>query len=226
MPRKNHYNNTLNKLRAKLRSDNINVSKINNNVKKLIKERKSFLLRMRQRNKIFKENYELEHSNLKKLEAQFNSLISKITRLENDINFYQIENNELKEKLRLLTNSYENNKTELERYYKVIQKTHSVLEGVVNSNEIDLLQLVDLRKELSEICGAVMSDFNIPAAYSNQNNIVFNSFDEALSASEPKISEINEGEENNNGQIIPPLIQSNRFYDKHDQNFDTDIFKF
>ncbi|CAG8713512.1 15783_t:CDS:2 [Gigaspora margarita] len=145
---------------SKLRSDNINVSEINNDVKKLIKE------------------------------PQFNSLISKITRLENGIDFYQIKNNELKEKLKLLTNSYEDNKTELERYYKVIQKTHSVLEGVVNSNEIDLLQLVDLRKELSEICGAVMSDFNIPAAYSNQNNI-------ALSASKPKISEINEGEENN-----------------------------
>ncbi|CAG8772578.1 3184_t:CDS:1 [Dentiscutata erythropus] len=115
MPRKNHHNKTLNKLKAKLRSDNINVSEINNDVKKLIKERKSFLLRMRQRNEISKENYELEHSNIKKLEAQFNSLISKITRLENDIDFYQVENNELKEKLQLFTNSYEDNKTELER---------------------------------------------------------------------------------------------------------------
>ncbi|CAG8775276.1 15254_t:CDS:2, partial [Dentiscutata erythropus] len=134
----------------------------------------------------------------------------------NDIDFYQVENNELKEKLQLFTNSYEDNKTELERYYKVIQKTHSVLEG-----------LVVLREELSEICGAVMSNFNIPAAYSNQNNIVFNSFDEALSASEPKISEINEGEENNNnGQIFPTLVRSNHFYDKNDQNFNTDKFEF
>ncbi|CAG8507521.1 24739_t:CDS:2 [Gigaspora margarita] len=184
MPRKNHHNETLNKLKAKLCSDNINISEINNAVKKLIKE-------------------------------------------QNNIDFYQIENNELKEKLQLLTNSYKNNKTELERYYKVIQKTRSVLEGIVNSNKIDLLQLVDLREELSEICRAVMSDFNIPAAYSTQNNIVFNSFDEALSASEPKISEINEGEENNNnGQIFPSLVRSNRFYDKNNQNFDTDKFKF
>ncbi|CAG8550182.1 12566_t:CDS:2 [Dentiscutata heterogama] len=187
MPRKNHHNKTLNRLKAKLRLDNVNG------------------------NEISKENYELKHSNLKKLEAQFNSLISKIIRLENDMDFYQIENNELKEKLHLFTNSYEDNKTELESYYKVIQKTYSVLEGIVNSNEIDLLQLVDLSKELSEICGAVM---------------IFNSFDDALSASEPKISEINEGEGNNNGQIVPPLVRSAHFYDKSDQNFDTDKFKF
>ncbi|CAG8855366.1 40291_t:CDS:2, partial [Gigaspora margarita] len=51
--------------------------------------------------------------------------------------------------------------------------------------------LVDLRKEIGEIC-EVVSDFNIPATYSYQNNIVFNSFDEALDASKPKISEIDE----------------------------------
>ncbi|CAG8770018.1 26003_t:CDS:1, partial [Gigaspora rosea] len=35
------------------------------------------------------------------------------------------------------------------------------------------------------------------------------------SASEPKISEIIEGEENNNGQIFPPLVRSKRFCDKN-----------
>ncbi|CAG8854835.1 5018_t:CDS:1, partial [Gigaspora margarita] len=136
MPRKNHHNKTQNTLKAKLRSDNINVSEINNMVKKLIKEHKSFLLRTRQRNEISKKNYELEYFNLNKLETQFNSLISKITRLENDKDFYQTENNELKKKLQLFTNRYEDNKAELERYFKVILRTHSVLEEAFNSNEI------------------------------------------------------------------------------------------
>ncbi|CAG8804418.1 13193_t:CDS:2, partial [Dentiscutata erythropus] len=47
---------------------------------------------------------------------------------------------------------------------------------------------------------------NIPAAYSYQNNIVFNSFDEALDASEPKINEIDEVA--GNEQIFPSLVRS------------------
>ncbi|CAG8855255.1 13206_t:CDS:2, partial [Gigaspora margarita] len=62
--------------------------------------------------------------------------------------------------------------------------------------------LVDLHKEIGEIC-EVVSDFNILAAYSYQNNIVFNSFDEALDASESKISEIDEVASNE--QIFPSL---------------------
>ncbi|RIB19976.1 hypothetical protein C2G38_2035638 [Gigaspora rosea] len=187
MPRKDHHKKTQNKLNVKLRSDNINISEIKKIVKKLIKERKSFLSRQLNRNEIFAKYYELENSNLNKLETQIELLISKVIRLENEKNLYQTENNKLKEELQCIASIYDDNKTKLERYYNVIQRTYSVLQEVFSSNEIDIRQLADLCNEIGEICDEDFVSGNISTT---SNNIVYNSFYDALNASEEKIAEI------------------------------------
>ncbi|CAG8807523.1 19756_t:CDS:1, partial [Dentiscutata erythropus] len=136
MPRKDHHKKTQNKLNVKLRSDNIDVSKIKKIVKKLIKERKSFLSQQLNRDEIFAKYYELENSKINKLETQIESLISKINRLKNDKNLYQTENNKLKKELQRIASRYDDNKTELESYYNVIQRTNYVLQEVFGSNKI------------------------------------------------------------------------------------------
>ncbi|CAG8470831.1 352_t:CDS:2 [Dentiscutata heterogama] len=125
MPRKDHHKKTQNKLNVKLRSDNIDLN----------------------RDEIFAKYYELENSKLNKLKTQIESLISKINRLENDKNLYQTENNKLKEELQHIASRYDDNKTELERYYNVIQRTNYVLQEVFSSNEIE-----DLCNKIGEIC--------------------------------------------------------------------------
>ncbi|CAG8857157.1 3176_t:CDS:1, partial [Gigaspora margarita] len=119
-----------------LRSDNKNINKIIKIVKKLIKERKSFLSCQFFRNKISKENFELENSKLKELGTQIDSLNAKAKRLENDKILYQTENKELKEKLQRITNLYKDYKSDLEKYYNVVQRTYSILQKAFSSNKI------------------------------------------------------------------------------------------
>ncbi|CAG8834083.1 36396_t:CDS:2, partial [Racocetra persica] len=96
-------------------------------------------------------------------------------------------NNELKEKLKRITNLYEENKSDLERYYNVIQRTYSILQEAFN-----IRQLAGLCNEIRDVCGG--------------SEVVYNSFDDALSASEPKIVKVIE--ENDRDQNFPSL---NRF---------------
>ncbi|CAG8668361.1 11306_t:CDS:2 [Racocetra fulgida] len=231
MPRKNHNRKTQNKFNMMLRLDKKNINEIKHTVKKLIKERKTFLSRQLYRKDISPKNYESENSKLTELEIQVESLISKATRLENDKILFQTENKELKEELQRISERYEDNKTELEGYYNVIQKTYSILQEVFNSNEIGKIktyirQLADLCKEIKEICEGcedVVSGSNIPSAYAHPNNI------DALNASEPKIVEVEENREDRE-QKFPSLVRAPRFYeypkDANDQEFDISKFSF
>ncbi|CAG8596133.1 17240_t:CDS:2, partial [Dentiscutata erythropus] len=138
----------------------------------------------------------------------------------NDKNLYQTENNKLKEELQCISSRYDDNKTELERYYNIIQRTNYVLQKVFGSNEIDIRQLEDLCNEIGEICDKdFVSCYNIQTI---SNNIVYNSFDDALNASEEKITEI---VENGREQFLP-LVRSRCFYDANEKEFDTDKFNF
>ncbi|CAG8739181.1 27404_t:CDS:2 [Dentiscutata erythropus] len=124
---------------------------------------------------------------------------------------YELENSKLTE----LETQIESLISKLERYYNVIQRTYSILQEVFGSNEI-----ADLCNEIREICD---EDFvcgsNIPSA---SDNIVYNSFDDALNASEEKIAEIVE----DGREQFPTLVRSQRFYDANEQEFDTDKFIF
>ncbi|RIB01027.1 hypothetical protein C2G38_2232088 [Gigaspora rosea] len=228
MPRKNHHQNTKNNLNMKLRSDNKNVTEIIQIVKKLIKERKSFLSRQFHKNEISKENFELENSKLKELGVQIDSLSAKTKRLENDKILYQTENKELKEKLQRITNLYEDNKSDLERYYKVIQRTYSILQKAFSSNEIDISQLAGLCYEIRDVCDGNEVESNITTAENSPEKKVYNSFEEALKESEPKIQEID------TEQSFPSLVRSQCFYEKtndqEDENtnntYDQEFFSF
>ncbi|KAF0538754.1 hypothetical protein F8M41_007522 [Gigaspora margarita] len=193
----------------KLRSEDKNVNEIIRIVKKLIKERKSFISRQLNRNEITTKNYKLENSELKKLENQIDSLKSKeakrLEKLENNKILYETENNKLKEKLNCITNLYEDNKSDLERYYNVIQKTYSILQEVFSSNKIDTLQLAGLCNEIKEVCEESEVESNITTEHS-PDGIVFNSFEDALFESEPKIEEIDAE------QRFPTLVRYQRFY--------------
>ncbi|CAG8629564.1 1320_t:CDS:2 [Racocetra fulgida] len=235
MPRKNHYRKTQNKFNMMLRSDKKNINEIKHTVKKLIKECRAFLLRQLYNKKISPNNYELENTKLNELETQVESLISKATQLENGKILYQTENNELKEELQRIANRYEDNKTKLERYYNVIQKTYSVLQetcAIQNlyynfpdpNSLLDIRQLADLCKEIKEICEGredVVSGPNIP---------IYNSFEDALNASEPKIVEIVEENGEDREQTFPSLARAPHFYenpkDVNDQEFDISKFSF
>ncbi|CAG8830981.1 35454_t:CDS:2 [Gigaspora margarita] len=160
MPRKDHNNKMKQKLNIKLRSDDKNFYK----------------------NEIFKENFELENFKLEKLGTKIDSLNAKAKRLENNKISYQTENKELKEKLQCITNLYKDNKSVLERYYNVIQRTYSILQEVFNAR-----QLASLCNEIKEVCEGSKVDSNIPTA---EHSPVYNSFEDALMESEPKIEEI------------------------------------
>ncbi|CAG8846205.1 29210_t:CDS:2, partial [Gigaspora margarita] len=182
-----------------------NISEIKNALKKLIKERKAFLSRLLYRQDISKNVYELEISKLGELESQLHGL-------ENNKNLSQNENNKLKEenlKLQRIVNMYEktleDDKIKLERYYYTIEKTFSILQNVFVSNEIDTRELTELCNEIKEIC----EEGSIVASASSDNNRVFNSFEDAIMASEPKIVEVNE--ENFGEKTMPPLKRQYRF---------------
>ncbi|CAG8492462.1 11674_t:CDS:2, partial [Dentiscutata erythropus] len=84
----------------------------------------------------------------------------------------------------------------------------------------DIRQLEDLCNEIGEICDKdFVSCYNIQTT---SNNIVYNSFDDALNASEEKITEIVE----DGREQFPPLVRSRRFYDVNEKEFDTDKFNF
>ncbi|CAG8855133.1 33917_t:CDS:2, partial [Gigaspora margarita] len=117
-------------------------------------------------------------SKLEELKTQVVSLISKATRLENNKNSIQNENNKLRQENITLQCIVEDNKTELERYYNTIQKTYLILQSLVIFDEIETCEGEDFVNE---------NDTNISRAYTHSNNIVFNSFEEALDASGPKI---------------------------------------
>ncbi|RIB24464.1 hypothetical protein C2G38_2168602 [Gigaspora rosea] len=209
MPRKDHYKKSQKQLNMKLCSEDKNVNEIIRIVKKLIKERKSFISRQLNKNEITTKNYELENSELKKLENQIDSLKSKeakrLEKLENNKILYETENNELKEKLNRITNLYEDNKSDLERYYNVIQRTYSILQEVFSSNKIDTIQLAGLCNEIKEVCEGSEVESNITTENS-PDGIVLNSFEDALLESEPKIEEINAE------QSFPTLVCYQRFY--------------
>ncbi|CAG8856835.1 7832_t:CDS:2, partial [Gigaspora margarita] len=100
----------------------------------------------------------------------------------------------------------------LERYYNVIQRTYSILQEVFSSNKIgklktcavhnlyynfpnpnsfpDTRQLAGLCNEIKEVCEGSEVDYNIPTAEHSPDEIVFNSFEDALRESEPKIEEM------------------------------------
>ncbi|RIB02668.1 hypothetical protein C2G38_2049879 [Gigaspora rosea] len=170
MPRKEHYSKTQKQLNMKLRSEDKNVNEIIRIVEKLIKEHKSLISRQLNRNEITTKNYELENSELKKLENQIDSLKSKeakrLEKLENNKILYETENNELKDKLKRITNLYEDNKSDLERYYNVIQRTYSILQEVFTSNKIDTLQLAGLCNEIKEVCEGSEVESNITTEHS------------------------------------------------------------
>ncbi|CAG8453980.1 16702_t:CDS:2 [Dentiscutata heterogama] len=221
MPRKNHNKNTKKKLNVKLRLDDKNVNEIIKIVKKLIKEHKSFISRQLYRKEVTTKNHELENSKLKELENQIDSLNSKAIRLENDKILYETENNKLKEKLKCITNLYEENKSDLERYYNVIQRTYSILQEAFSSNEIDISQLAGLCNEIKDVCEGSEVGSNISSAGHSTDNIVYSSFDDALSVFEPKIVEVIE--ENDSDQNFPSLNRFLHFYehcsDPNDQKF-------
>ncbi|CAG8482546.1 32327_t:CDS:2, partial [Racocetra persica] len=167
-------------------------------------ERKAFLSCQLNRNDISKETYESKNSKLTELETQVGLLFSKTTRLENNKILFQTEIKKLKEDLQRIAKSYEDDKTKLEKYYSVIRQTHSILQEMFNSNEIDILRLSVLCKEIKEICEGCedVNGLNIP---------IYNSFEEALNASEQKIIELDK-----DGKYIEPkflsLVRQHCFY--------------
>ncbi|CAG8845697.1 17292_t:CDS:2, partial [Gigaspora margarita] len=117
-------------------------------------------------------------------------------------------NKELKEKLQHITNLYEDYKSDLEKYYNVIQRTYSILQEAFSSNKIDTRQLTDLYNEIRKVCKGSEVDSNIPSAAHSLDDLVYNSFNDALMESEPKIEEIDAG------QSFPSLVRYPRFYEK------------
>ncbi|RIB05807.1 hypothetical protein C2G38_2047307 [Gigaspora rosea] len=81
----------------------------------------------------------------------------------NNLQKYQIE-----EETRLLETKLNKsiNKSDLERYYNVIQKTYSILQEVFSSNKIDTLQLAGLCNEIKEVCEGSEVDSNITTEHS------------------------------------------------------------
>ncbi|CAG8537426.1 3249_t:CDS:2 [Gigaspora margarita] len=149
-------------------------------------QRKAFLLRLLYRQEISKNDYESEISKLKELESQVATLIFKATRLENNKNLSQNENSRLKEE-------------NLTLQLILLKKPFLYCRMYIR-------QLTELCNEIKEIC----EEGNIVASGSNNNNIVFNSFEDAIRASEPKIVE-----ENDEEKIMPPLNRQYRFYEEH-----------
>ncbi|CAG8828029.1 22179_t:CDS:2, partial [Racocetra persica] len=136
-------------------------------------------------------------------------------RLENDKILYQTENNKLKKELQRIASRYDDNKTELKRYYNIIQRPYSVLQELFNSNKI-----ADLCNKIGKICDEdFVSSYNISTI---SNNIVYNSFDNTLNASEEKIAEIVK----DSRKQFSPLVRSQYFYDANEKEFDTNKFNF
>ncbi|CAG8684047.1 36032_t:CDS:2 [Gigaspora margarita] len=178
----------------KLCSDDKNVNKIIKIVKKLIKERKSFLSCQFYKNEIFKKNFELENFKLEKLGTKIDSLNAKAKRLENNKILYQTENKELKK-----------NYNALPTYTKITNQTYSILQEAFSSDKIDARQLANLCNEIKEVCEGSKVDSNIPTAEHSPD---------ALMESEPKIEEID------TERSFPSLVRYYHFYENTNKSYD------
>ncbi|CAG8656208.1 27122_t:CDS:2 [Gigaspora margarita] len=120
---------------------------------------------------------------------------------------------------------YENNKTNLERYYNTIQKTYNILKEAFVDKEIDIMKLAELCNEIKEICGN--EDFgdrsNEFASGSTTSN--FKEMDEDFNKASNDFARStisnNEGTNNRMGREFPTLTRTHRFVETN-QDFDTE----
>ncbi|CAG8518742.1 5563_t:CDS:2 [Racocetra persica] len=156
MPRQGYFLNLKNNVTTKiLRSDKQDPKELRTLINKLIDQRQAFILRQLNRNEISTITFNSENLNLKNLKVGFDSLISKIVRLENNEKAYQneiskfqekniklqeknnnleVENNQLKCSVDAYQKTLEDKERKIAKYYNVIEKTQSVLQ---NAFQID-----------------------------------------------------------------------------------------
>ncbi|CAG8846679.1 45551_t:CDS:2, partial [Gigaspora margarita] len=78
-------------------------------------------------------------------------------------------------------------------------------------------QLVDLYNEIRKVCEGSEVYSNIPSVVHSPDDLVYNSFDNALMESEPKIKEIDAG------RSFPSLVRYPHFYEKTKNTYDQEF---